>query len=809
MRFPIALLTVCYCLTFAAVAAQTGTAALSGTVYQAESIPAAFATVMLYPAGDSTFEKAEYSDETGAFQMLNLPPGDYRLQVSYVGMATWESPGFHLAEGQAIDWPPILLSANSETLSEVVVKGQRAVLELKDDGVVFNVEKSINAAGANAFELLQKSPGVLIDQSGRISMRGRSGVAVAINGKPSPLRGEDLVNYLRTLQGNQIEAIEIIHQPGARYEAEGNAGIINIRLKKSDSKGTNLGAAWGYSIGQQPRYFGSLDANHRSKAVNVFGSYSYTYNQIPYTEAFGIRAGELFFDKQTDGHTDLQKIHSFKTGIDVALSPNSVVGFLAVGALSHWDWQIATQTGIREPNGLSFDSILLAQSQTLMDRRDLAYNLNYRFENDEGTLLNLDADYARYDNRRENTQPNEFVDRDNQLLSSQTYFTNSPTDIHIATFRADHQRSLGKGKLGAGLKLSYVHADNTFDFFSVIDGQLIPDIDRTNQFFYRENVNSGYLSFDSPLGEKISLSAGLRGEHTHSTGTLTDLKDEEDQKVERNYFDLFPSLRVSYTPGELHHFELAYNRRINRPPYQELNPFLLKLDELFNGQGNPFLQPEYASNVQLQHTLAGRLTSTLGFRHVKDLMARVLVQDEGGSNLFRAINLQDQYLYSLNIGAPFSPFEWWSVYGDLTAFHLCNKGELEGIRIEKQATSLNFSVQSAFQLPGGLNLEILGFYNSPTLWGANQEVGTIWSVDMGIGKKLFKGNGRILLSVSDLFWTNVENIFSDFGTVAMDYFYRSDSRRVNLNFSYRFGNTALKASRERDRGLEDETNRAN
>lgn len=786
---------------------QPNTGSITGQVFDATSAPAVFANVVLYSRLDSTIVKIEYSDDAGAFRFTRLPAGEYWLNVSFVGMMPYTTPVIQVMENESADLPVIRLAETTEGLTEVVVTGRKPILELKNDRIVFNVEKSINAAGTNAMELLKKSPGVLLDNKGNISMMGRSGVAIAINGKNSPLRGEDLAAYLRTLQGNQIEAIEIITDPGAEFEASGIAGLINIRLKKDDHRGANGNLALGYSIGQLPRYNGSISGNYRNEIINLFGSYSYNSYQNPYTERLDIRQQDFFLDQYVHGNIEML-MHSFTTGMDLSLGSKSVLGFMAVGNLSDWDWQANTRTNIGSLNDGIIDSILIAQSHTVIDRSDLSFNLNYRFENEEGVVLNMDADYARYHNARKNTQPNEFqAPSGSEILSERTYFTDSPTDIDIYTFHLDYERPVSSGKLGAGLKSSYVNSDNIFDFFNIIDGENIPDIDRTNQFLYQENVNAAYLTYSSPLGEKLSFSAGLRGEQTNSTGTLTGLKETQDKEVKRNYFDLFPSLRLNYTPNEAHSLQFSYSRRINRPPYQQLNPFQFKVDDLSYVQGNPFLQPEYANTVSLQHSFQYKLTTTLAYRHMKDLIAQLYEAGEDNTNIYSTVNLARQNHYSINIGAPASLTAWWSAYSSLTAFYVENQGSLEGQVIDKNATSVNISVQNTFQLPAGLSLEWSGFYSSPTLWGANEEIGSIWSMDLGIQKSIFNGKGKASLTVSDLFRTNIWPYVSEFGPIYVDYTWREDSRRLNINFSYGFGNSKLKGARERERGLEEEKNR--
>jgi len=787
--------------------AQNNAAAISGKVLDPDESPVAYANVVLYRTADSALIKVEYTGESGAFRIVNIPTGNYWIDVSYVGLPTFHSETFDLQAGRELDMQTLRMQSAATELEEVVVTGKKPLLELKSDKMVFNVQESVNAVGNNALELLRKSPGVVVDNNDGITMMGRNGVRIFIDGKPSPLRGADLAAYLRTLQSTEIEAIEIITNPGAKYEAEGNAGIINIRLKKDKGLGANANLNLGYSVGEVPRYNGGISSNYRNKDFNAFANYNFSDGRNVnfmnlYREQFGFK-----FANSNDQHGEWRS-HNFKTGMDFFLNKKSTIGFMVDGNLSDNTWQSDGRTLIGRVGSMEVDSILFAQSRSDGTRNNFNFNLNYRFDGDDGKTWNMDADYGLFRNQNEDYQPNRYTDPSGEvLLQERINATNAPTDIDIYTFKVDHERPLGKGKLGAGLKLALVETDNTFDFFNVIDGEEVLDIHRSNNFVYKENVNAAYLNYGIQ-NEKWGFNLGLRTEHTHSTGDLTARVDTDNDFVERDYVDFFPNASLSYTLNEQNSFQLSYGRRINRPSYQDLNPFVNQLDELTFQKGNPFLKPEYTSNIQLTHSFKYRLNTTFSYSHTTDLITRQTDAADDKASFITWLNLADQYNYSISLSAPVPITEWWSSYTNLTGYYRENKGQFDDERvIDLSAKAMNLYSQHTFKLPADLSFEVSGWYNSPSLWGGNFEMDSQWAMDAGIQTKVLDGRGNLKLSVSDIFKTSNWNGTSAFGPLFLEIHGGWDSRRFKVNFSYLLGNTQVKGARKRKTGLEDEQNR--
>ncbi len=789
---------------------ETGT--IKGIVFGNDNQPVSFANVLLYSAKDSSLVKAEYTADDGQFELQSIGAGRYWLNVSFVGMADFNSEPFDLTTGQNLNLPQIKMTTKGVDLAQVTVTTKKPLVEVHPDKTVFNVEGSINATGNNAMELLRKSPGVVVDNNDNIIMSGKGGVRIYIDGKPTQLSANDLAAYLKTIQSTDIATIEIITNPSARWDAEGNAGIINIRMKKDKRLGGNGNVNLGYAVGQRENYEGSVSGNYRNKLMNTFGSYS--FNDGEWLEIMNIyreQNGTMLDQKgQNDNHW---RSNNFKLGNDFFINDKNTIGFLVNGYESKQDDKGNIRTPISAIGGSQPDSTLISKTTTDGKRRNYNFNLNYRFDDAKGKIWNVDADYGFFKNDNSQIQPNMYLNGDgsdpNAIRSEKNYHMVTPMNIDIYTLKLDHERPLLKGQFGAGIKLSYVKTNNDFNFYNILEGEDVVDVDRTNFYTYTENVNAAYTTYNRQFG-KWGMQLGLRAEQTNSEGDLSALKDVNDENVKRDYFNLFPSGGLTYTLNEKHSFQLNFSRRLDRPSYQDLNPFEYRLDELTFQKGNPFLRPQYSNNVQFSHTFMQMVNTSLAFSHTSDLIERLVdvsdVNDKAAFVTFR--NLADQNNYSINIGSPIPITKWWNGYVNLNGYRTDINADFgEGKVVDVTIHAFNGYMQHTFTLPKDFSGEISGWYSSPSIWGGTFKMRQMWGIDAGVSKKLLKGKATLKLSVSDIFYSQKWGGKSTFGDLYMTIDGRGDSRRFRANFSYNFGNEQVKASRRRSTGLEDEKNR--
>jgi iron complex outermembrane recepter protein len=795
--------------------AHTQSASIKGQLKDATGAPVIFANVALFKAADSLMQKVEPSNESGFFQLQNIPAGEYFLVATNVGMADLRQQDIKLDKGQSLDLGVLSFKPAAVDLAEVTVSTSRAMVEIKPDRTVFNVEGTINSVGADAITLLRKAPGVTVDNQDNVNVLGRAGVLVYVDGKRLPLSGQELSNYLQNLQADQIDRFDIITNPGAKYEAEGNAGIIDIRLKKDKNLGANGSVNATFSQGRYARANTSGSGNYRNKRLNAFGTLGVADGGGYMDMKFLSYQNGLVLDEINNHQNDWGGIN-YRFGTDFFLSEKSTIGFLLDGG----NWESTNKSlnriSIAQANTpLNVDSLLVANNTNDNDRSQRTYNLNYRFDPDKGQgkarSLNIDLDYGQYVNKSKRYQPNRYYDANEQVLLTEVINSyDTPSDIDIYTAKLDYEQALLGGKLGTGGKLSKVVSDNTFLVFNELNGVPVQNDRSSNKFKYDENVYAGYVNFARPLGKKWNFSAGLRTEVTDAMGDLQTFIDSlQEPPVELNYTSWFPSAGLTWQVAEEHSLALNYGRRINRPDYNVLNPFNNQISELSYEKGNPFLRPEIVNNLELGYTLKYRYNAKIAYSRTTDQITRLIATDENDprAGFITWANLAEQKIWSANISAPIDVTEKWNAYVNLSGSHQDNQADYgDGAVVNVQAWSYNIYMQNTITLPYGIKGEVSGWFSGPGIWGGVFRYKTSWSLDLGLQRKFLNEQLNVRLSASDIFFKSGWLGYSEFNGLLAYGSGNWDARRVSASVSYNFGNQKVK-SRNRSTGLEDEGKR--
>lgn len=703
--------------------------------------------------------------------------------------------------------PGTMLTKASSNLKEYVVTAQKPFVEVKADKIVMNVEGSINAVGQDALELLRKSPGVMVDKDNNLSVSGKNGVQVYIDGRPTPLSGADLADYLKTIQSSSIESIEIISNPSAKYDAAGNAGIINIKLKKNKSFGTNGTLNAGYNVGTYSKYNGGFSLNHRDKNINIFGNYSYTHNPLEsHLNLYREQLDTLF--NQSNIIRNTTNSHNFKAGMDYYVNKKITVGMIVSGALSDNSMTTDGKTPISYiPTGV-VDRILQANNSSTGRRDNGNLNLNYRYADTSGHEWTMDGDYGMYRIRSNQLQPNVYFDPNGNFLYSNIYNMLAPSDIDIYSFKTDYEQNFKKGRLSMGAKTSYVTSANNFGQYDVPapPNPKIFDTVNSNNFNYKENINAVYANYNRPFKGWI-VQAGLRVENTNSKGRSSGYMAGSDSGFNRNYTDFFPSGAVTYNKNPMKQWTLNYSRRIDRPAYQDLNPFELKLDEYTYQKGNTELRPQYTNSVGLTYMYKYKLTATLNYSHVKDMFSQIIDTTDRSKSFITKKNLATQDITSLNISYPFQ-YRWYSVFANVNTYYSIYQANFgPGRTVDLNVFATNVYAQQSVKFGKGWTGEVSGFYTTPSIYQGTFKTLAMWSVDGGLSKTVLNNKGTLKASVSDIFNTLHWSATSDFAGQYIKASGGWESRQFKLYFTYRFGSTSVKAARQRKTGDEDESKR--
>ena len=767
-----------------------------------QAIPAAVVTV--YNSDKTTFVKASVADNDGQFVIKNLPSGEYILVVTSLGFEDYTSEKF-LHTDALKDFGVITMKAASEVLDEVVIEAEKPMIQVMADKTVFNVQNTINAAGDSGFELLRKAPGVIIDNTDNLIVEGKTGVLIYIDDKPSVLRGEDLINYLKSIQSSDIEAIEIITQPSSKYDAEGNAGIINIKFKRDKSLGTNGSVASGITYGEFARVNSSVSFNSRSKKTSFYGTFSNRFGESLGFINLYRQQNNTVFDARTETIYDNVN-NNARFGFDWYADKKSTFGVILSGNFSNDDSFSDSRTPIIPNGNVVPDQILVAGSDTQSNVSNLYSNLNYKFKGTNETSINVDVDFGRYTRDRENFQPNQYFNGDeSQVISETINFMVTPIEIDIFTAKVDYEQNFLKGKLSFGGKFSKVITDNQFDFYDRINGQDILNEERTNDFEYDENVNALYFNYKRQI-KKWNFQFGLRMENTQSDGILTSLQESQNDRVKRNYTDWFPSGGITYQMNQKNSLALIYSRRIQRPNYASLNPFEYKIDELSFSKGKPFLQPQYTDNIKLSHTYNYKLTTSLSYSFVSDFFAQITEAVGDDQNFLITRNVANQRVINLGLSYPTRFADWWSVYLSVNAYRSIYEATNPDFNEISQNT-LSLYAQHTFKLPKGFRAEVSGWYSSPSVWGGTYETSSIGALNLAVQKRFFDDRLTARLSFNDILYTSPWEGTTEFGNLVINGDGGNDSRQVRFNLTYNFGRNEIKKARSRNTGLEDEKNR--
>ena len=786
---------------------------LSGNVHDADGAVVPFANVALYSSADSSLVKVETTDDLGAFLLGNIPEGEYDLVISFVGTPDLRQARMQLSAN--MDLGVMAMSRPGVDLTEATVTAQRALVEVKPDRTVFNVQGTINAAGNDGLELLRKAPGVSIDNSDNISVLSRSGVLLYVDGRRIPLQGTDLANYLRNLTAEQIERIDIITSPGARYEAQGNAGIIDIRLKKAEDEGANGSLTASGSQGRYARYAVNAGGNYRNARLNLYGNVSYGYNQnFSKSDFVSRQLGYLLLDDLYS--VPIQRTPGVRTGLDLYLGDRHTLGLLYTGQFEDSRREVNNSTRIFQQDQAGGaltelpDSILRAQVIDDGNHNQNTFNLNYNFAIGAGHNLNVDLDYGSFVHDNAIDQPNRYFSPEGELLSVSDASFDTPIDITIQTARLDYEFPMGNGAASAGVKFTGVETSNAFLFYRGLIGDRNLIESRSNRFRYDENVTAGYVSYGGSFSEAVSFTAGLRMEITDATGVLTPVAaNVSNQAVDFDYVSFFPNAGLSYaTPGG-NTVNLRYGRRINRPDYSNLNPFRVQLNELSYRRGNPFLRPEKVNNVELGYVLGGRYNFKLAYSRTDDQVAQLFLPDEANplAGFETYDNLAHQSVFNFTASAPVQVTEWWSSYVNGSAGYIHNVANYPDMgNVDISLFTYRLYNQNTFTLPGGFTGEITGQYIGPGVGGGIFVYDGFGLVNLGLQRRFLSNQLNVKLTLSDIFYSSIIDGESNFSGLYAQGRVAGDSRRAGISLSYNIGNQKVQ-SRRRDTGLDDAANR--
>ncbi len=779
-----------YLLGISTLAAQTNQSALlRGIITNQKGEPVPYANAALLSPEGVLLEGA-VTDEAGNFLISTTKIARVKLVVSSLGYTSFSSEEFELMAGLQKDFGTLVLADEVTGLDEVTVKASRPQIIIEPDKTIVNVEGTVMAEGANALDVLGRSPGVFITTDGSINLNGRTGVTVMINDRPMYMSAADLTSFLRSMPADNIKSIEVMTSPSARFDAEGVAGVINIQLKKNTVDGVfgNVMLGGRYNGKAAPNAGVTLNVKKGKWTSN--GTINYNedveINDLEIGRNFQVEGGKSTF-LQDSRIVERSHTPSFTGAANYELTPTQNLGTNVQASTSASNGLNNSGTTISNPgqsNKSSFTSINDSEDQ----RSRLFTNLHYDAKLDTlGGKITADLDLTVMDMASEALLNNSYSNGLNPpTLRTDRVLTLNDMYYTIFTSKVDWIKPLKGGKvLEAGLKGSWVESDNNLDLSRGNgDAQLQPD-PNSNRFIYQENVMAAYSSLKGDFSPKLSYQAGLRMEYSDVTGTSKTLNQVNKQE----YTNLFPSVFLQHKISDTYQVVYNVNRRITRPNYRLLNPFVYYIDPLTTEKGNPSLRPQYSTNLEMDHVIKGVYQFTLGYSVTEDAFQQIFEQDEEArSTTTFTANFDKTKNFNFQGVVPVELAKWWNTSNLVQVNYNKFKSILGTDILDISQVSYLVRTQHNFTLPKGFKMELVGIYLSPQIWGQGEIKGFGW-VDAGITKSVMKDKLSLSINGVDLFRTQLIRAginFADIDTSIRQY-RNEQSVRFTLRYNFSKG----------------------
>lgn len=775
--------------------AQSALSKIEGSVKDEKGEPIQYVTVLLQNPQDSSMISGTITNAAGSYSFESPSTGNYILTLTFVGYQK-QSLLLELKEGFSIyTVPAIILKVDATVLGEVVIRAQKPLVEQEGDKLILNVQNTIIASGGSAADLLERAPGVSIDQNNQISVNGKSGVNIMIDGKPTYLPPAELATLLRSMNANNIATIEVTSHPSARYDASGNAGVVNIKLKKNTLEGFNGSITAGAGYGLYGKANGSINLNYRTGKWNHFLNYGYTFNKR-YTNVFTQRITLL--NPDSNGNVDpvyysqqldrIQKLpsHSWQGGSEWQWNSKNSISVTTSGSYNERTTDNDSFTQLKSAPGNEADSTFILTNHQEYRWHNISSSIGYKhlFAR-AGSEFSIDLDYSNYEfNFNDNFSIKQF-EQPNILKNQYNILSDQPSSFYIYTARMDYTHRFNKlTSLETGVKFSYVNTINEITFTNNLIGTFEADLIRSTDFDYKEKVGAGYVTLKTKLlGFDTQL--GLRAEQTHYDG----FSKKAQLSIERDYFRLFPNVSLHNSLNENYQFGFAYSHRIDRPAYNDLYPYINYFDPFSTQKGNPALLPQFTHNFQFSQTIGKDLAINLGYSNSSQYMAFVIILNEDRiSEYAMKKNFETFRNYYLNISAPLEINKKWMINGNINLFYNQFKTQVLNEDYDAGKFSGIATITQTITLPWNLTGEITTVYNAPNVAGLinNWPLG---SVNAGLQKKILDQKGSLRLSITDIFFTNQIQSSVVYPGFDMHYKYHNETRVVRINFSYNIGKT--------------------
>lgn len=793
-------------ICFFSIIIVTGQSKITGKVINLAGDPVFNANVLLLKPNDSSLVKGMLTKQDGTYSLENITSGKYLILSTHSGFKNFYTSIFQISNQQNLAIETIKLTDTVMQLKDVTVTVKKPLYEQKIDRLVINVASSITSAGSTALDVLEKSPGIMVDRANNsLSINGKGGVIVMMNGKRNYMQISAVIQMLAGIPSGNIDRIEVITTPPANFDAEGNAGIINIVLKANSQFGTNgsYTLSGGYDKGEQSAV--SFNINHRKGKINVFANYSFSRTHLKefWTNYHAVTFGGKFLEDYSESNRDAVALqHDAQAGIDYEINKKTIIGALA--SYSNRNWKMDANNNAFVSNNYILDTIIKILNHELHTTSNYGFNINLQHTFKPEEKITLNADYLNYNDENPNSYNNSYYNNLNNFLYDEKVKSSKKTPLKLWIAAIDYAKRVSKKfDMEAGVKAAVSKLNNDVQVSTLSQNNWIVDTSLSGYHNLHESIAAAYYSFSWITDSLTSIKAGLRYEYTSSNlGSLT-----QKNIVDRHYGTLFPSFFLLHKINEKSSVNFSYSRRIYRPSFTELAPYVIFFDPKTFRTGNPALQPAIADAVNASYTFKSKIIS-VSYNYIAHDIALLPKIDELTNSLISYYsNTKNSKYFNINLSLPFTIASWWNMQNNISGgWSQTNSFYKAAIRIEQK----NFSVNSTqtFKLPKEVSLELSGFYFSGGSWGLYKF--SAWgSVNFGIQKKLIKHKSTLSFNIRNILNSEI----SKYSAVIPEQNLIQRNRSIygytnySLSFTHSFGNDKVKGKRERSTGAEDERGR--
>jgi outer membrane cobalamin receptor len=758
---------------------------ISGSVTDAKQLPVPYCVVALLHSGDSALVQGKITDENGVYVFEPVKSGNYFIKVSAMGFEPVFSSAISKDSLTDLQVPAISLSS-AKLMDEVVIASLTPTIEFKNGNIIINIENSPLARGNSVYDLLFKLPGVSIENN-TITIQGKSGVIVMIDGRVQHLSNEQIINQLKGMSAATVQKIEVLKNPPVKYDAAGTSGMINIVTKRSQQVGFSGSAYTETSQGFYNNTSSGIALNYKNEKISIFSSIDGSYN------TYLVHVGNSRNIQTDSGNTNLDNKNRYKIleneftvklGADWFVNRSNVIGFKIDGGPGLYNEYGKGLNIISGYNNTGFDNYFFTEDGH-NKWNILNYNINAEHHFDTtGTVLSFSADYTDLAETDKSIYENHFYDKDeNEILVPNIFQNQNKSATGIFSSKLDFIHPLDTtSSIEAGMKGSNAIITNEFLFEreDIASSSFYTDTALSTLYRYTEQNLAAYFNYSRSF-KHLNMQLGIRGENTAVTGSTGSYQ------FSKNYFSLFPNLSFEYSKSDDHVFQLNLNRRFDRPGFGQLNPFIVYLDQYSYFRGNPFLQPAYSNAAELTYSFKGIINNSISFSHITDCISDITEQIDSTKILLtdsRNIDFNNDISYLLFV--KYSLASWYEITFNGNISYQDYKGEISGVAFRTQGLAYNANLSNTFLLPKEIKLEISALYRGPNIFGI-VNIDPVWSASFAIQKSFFKDHLDCTIGMHDVFNTFRFHTNSHFSNQDWNFYQSSDTRRISLSVSYNFG----------------------